>query len=279
MNNRWNNFWYNCNYSKLDLLRICFGVWFFINSIIRLFAIDQFLANGLPHYDFIKQLLDVKSVYSFLPNLSDHQIIALALFLVVSSLGITFGKLLRLSLIFAFIINTMFISRNQCFTVGSDYIANYVLFYLIISYGLNKSVGMRFFQVQLVLIYCFAALGKLKMKLWLTGEAMWYYLLHIQAARFNFHWISHYPLLIKTLTYTGVTVESVLPILLICKRTRKIAIVLGLAFHLAMAVFFKLYLFESLMFILFIPFLDETKLNSQWSTTTERPTTTLNTTQ
>jgi hypothetical protein len=257
MNKAWNNFWFNCNCSSLELFRTGFGIWFLINNLIKLFEIQHFLHNGFPDSNFYNKMLGSNLAFSFISNLPDQLIIGLYLLLILFSFFIIFGKkLLRFSLIYCFIFNVSFLFRSIYFSTGSDFISNYILFYLIIAYCLNLySISHRFLQIQLCIIYFFSGFNKTTMALWKNGYAMGNFLLHFQASRFDFNWISNYPLLIKYFTYSGEFLEITLPLFLICKYSRKYGIIMGILFHLSIALMFRLYMFESLMIICYIPFL------------------------
>jgi hypothetical protein len=69
------------------------------------------------------------------------------------------------------------------------------------------------------------------------------------------------PIVIKLITYSGCFLELSLPFLLIFKKTKNFAILSGIVFHLFIILIFKLYMFESLMIILYLTMIDEHFLN------------------
>jgi hypothetical protein len=118
--------------------------------------------------------------------------------------------------------------------------------------------GLVLFRFQMGLIYASSAWEKLNGRDWIDGSALYY----VSRLDDNF---SHGPILdsvfgslavCRLLTWATLAVEISLPILLGFARTRRLGIVLGALFHLALGLTMNLFLFPWIMIIGLLAFLE-----------------------
>ena len=117
--------------------------------------------------------------------------------------------------------------------------------------------GLVLFRFQMGLIYVGSAWEKLNGADWIDGSALYY----ISRLDDNF---AHGPILdsvfgslavCRVLTWATLAVEILLPILLWFARTRRLGIVLGVLFHLGLAMTMNLFLFPWIMIVGLLAFL------------------------
>lgn len=114
--------------------------------------------------------------------------------------------------------------------------------------------GLRLMQLQLCAIYWSTVLPKWMNDTWRSGDYLWYFL------NSSFSKIPHelslqYASLLQFFTWGTLLFESTIPLLLICARTRRIALAFGLLFHGTIAVVSTLYLFSVAMLPAYASFL------------------------
>jgi hypothetical protein len=118
--------------------------------------------------------------------------------------------------------------------------------------------GLRLIHVQVTLIYASAAVSKLGGETWWDGTAM-YYVWNMQdlGGRLSLTeaWLD-WPWLVRLATWSSLAVEIFLPFGLWWRRTRWLAVVLGVALHLAIELTMNLFLFEWIMILGLLGFLD-----------------------
>ena len=117
--------------------------------------------------------------------------------------------------------------------------------------------AFRLFQIQTTFVYVGAAWSKLSGSEWRDGIAMWY------VTRLNDAW-GKYPLpdflfdslpAIHLLTWGTLVFETLLPIGLWFPRTRGLALIVAVLFHLSLEYTMNLFLFHLLMLVGLLPFL------------------------
>jgi hypothetical protein len=118
--------------------------------------------------------------------------------------------------------------------------------------------GMRLVQIEVTLIYASAAISKLSGRTWRDGSAMYYVM------QFQDHWgrtigsqFLDSPTIIRALTWGGLGIECLLPFALWWPPSRRWAILFGIAFHLSIEATMHLFLFEWIMILGLISFLDQ----------------------
>lgn len=187
------------------------------------------------------------------------------LLLSLSSLALGFYP--RLSAIIALILHVSFIHRNMAIIYGLDSIATYFLFFLCLADGGKTkkssplgSVAFRLAQIQVCIIYAYSGLQKLRGGQWWQGEALWDVLTNHQLTRWDFSWVSHFPLLLIVATYLTLAWEIYFPVLVWVKPTRRPALWAGTLMHLGIGIALNLTFFASIMICTYILFLESQEL-------------------
>ncbi len=111
--------------------------------------------------------------------------------------------------------------------------------------------AMRLVQIQMTLVYVGAAVAKARGDEWLDGTAMWYVTrLDDSFGRFPMPsaLLDSLPVL-KAMTWGTLAFEIALPVFLWWPRTRRIALLCAVAFHLALDYAMMMFLFHPLMLV------------------------------
>ncbi len=124
--------------------------------------------------------------------------------------------------------------------------------------AVSQSWGLRLMQIHVVLIYASAAWNKLLGPTWQDGSAMFYVYqmedlfgrgpLPISVLESEF--------MVRTVTWAVLVVESILPIALCVRRTRFVAVGVGIMLHLSMEYAMNLFLFQWIMIVGLLSFVD-----------------------
>lgn len=122
----------------------------------------------------------------------------------------------------------------------------------------SSAWGLRLIQIQMTAIYLSAGYSKLQGATWQDGSAMFYvFQMEDYMGRSGFtEWALDFPWVLRCLTWTAISIELVLPFALWFKRTRQFAIVVGIVFHLSIELTMNLFLFEWLMILGLLSFLE-----------------------
>jgi len=133
--------------------------------------------------------------------------------------------------------------------------------------SLSSGWGLRMIQIELVAIYASAATSKFAGETWQNGTAMWYvsrmndnFGRLVPSIYFDQFWVS------AGLTWGALFIEATLPVALWFRRTRKLAIVAGLALHLGIESSMNLFLFEWIMMLGLFTFV----VPSEWGFVTRK---------
>ncbi|MBM3964223.1 MAG: hypothetical protein FJ308_04030 [Planctomycetes bacterium] len=211
------------------------------------------------------------------PPLIQGTLVALALHAVLMLLGV-FSRV-QAAAIFVWLVSLQ--NRNPLINDGEDTVFRIFAFMMIwlpldaywsILRRSNDSVtrsrshssawGLRLIQIEMTAIYASAAISKLGGETWQDGTAMWYvsrmtdnFGRLIPSALFDHFWVS------AGLTWGALFIEAVLPIALWNRRTRKIAILAGVALHLGIELSMNLFLFEWVMVLGLLTFV----VPSEWA--------------
>ncbi|RMF42833.1 MAG: hypothetical protein D6753_06560 [Planctomycetota bacterium] len=117
---------------------------------------------------------------------------------------------------------------------------------------------IRLMQLQMCFLYLSAAWSKWQGAAWRDGSALFYVIQ--MGDLFGRGWwpasVLESEALIRTGTWSVVVVEAALPLLLLLPRTRKAGVFLGIALHLMMEYSMHLFLFQWVMIIGLLSFLD-----------------------
>lgn len=152
---------------------------------------------------------------------------------------------------------------DGCHSEGSDPVVRESYFQRLIDRirkptSANWNFGLNLVRIQMTLIYLSAAFSKSVGKSWQDGSAMYYV-----ARMEDYGWRSPIPVewfdsmfVARLFTWSSLAVEFLLPIFLWVPRTRRLAVVVGILFHLGIEVTLNLFLFQWLMMLGLIAFLE-----------------------
>lgn len=173
--------------------------------------------------------------------------------------------------------------RNIASANGADVLLMVMAFYLMLSpcgasYSLDARRAarkrgtlaepvivpwaQRLIQVQLTLIYLNTALLKAGGATWQNGTALHYVLNNAEVRRFNFAFLTQYPMLINLMTYGALMVEFAIPFLLWFRSSRLVAILSGVALHGTIVFTVNIPIFGELMMASYLTFLTAPELDS-----------------
>lgn len=112
---------------------------------------------------------------------------------------------------------------------------------------LLSSVGIRFFQLQLVISYVYAGFDKLKGSTWWQGSAAWNALINYQFNPIDWSSLKAVPLLVVVATYGTLIYEIYSPFGFFSPKLRKWWIMMGVIFHLSILFMMGLIFFGLMM--------------------------------
>ncbi|HEU4733703.1 MAG TPA: HTTM domain-containing protein [Kofleriaceae bacterium] len=190
--------------------------------------------------------------------------------LVASAVLLTVGWHSRVQAIIVLVVLTSFQDRNYAIVDGEDTLFRLFAFYLALcpagwAYSLDARRrnrrgstepppvpwGLRLFQIQISVVYLSSAIEKSLGTDWTSGAALYYVArlhdtfgrLPVPAFVFETLWLT------KLLTWAVLVLEWALPVALWLPRTRRAALVIAIAFHLAIEYSMNLFLFHWLMIL------------------------------
>lgn len=271
----WNDFFFAKRDPRLaSVLRIGFGVLVLVNVLCLGTDLDYFFGEDgvLPAAKAALVInADATSLLHVVPL---H--LAYALFLAQTLLLIA-GVGSRIQAVSVLVWLTAFQHRNYAIVDGEDTVMRLFAFYLALAPSgwafsfdawLRKRRhpdaeppapwGLRLMQLQMCVIYLSSAYEKSTGHDWTSGKAM-YFVARLDDSFGRFP-VPAYPFehlwLIKLMTWGTLALEWGLPIALWVKKSRKTAVVVGLAFHLAIDWTMNLFLFHWLMMLGLVAFLE-----------------------
>lgn len=289
-----NNFWFSpLPAFPSSVFRLTVGLILFVFYTERFLDFDfLFSENGIFPYSlsvgfapdlFKPPFLLYPASETWLRSL--HLIFVCLLFLLALGIG---GRVVAFCV---WVLHLVFIQRNPVITYGSDFIATCWLMYmwflktdefLTIKYwrktgrflppwqscksvkadALN-TVGVRFVQLQLCIIYGYSGMEKLKGVTWWRGDAVWNTLANGQLVTHNFGFLSYIPLVIVAVTFATIIFEVYFPILIWNKTTRPFILAFGIFLHSSIAVMMNIPFFALLMicpYVFFVHRMEDSKV-------------------
>ena len=115
--------------------------------------------------------------------------------------------------------------------------------------------GLRLIQIQICVVYVFAAILKTGGKLWLNGTALHYVLNNTEVGRLDVSFLTQYPVLINLMTYSALAMEFALAFLIWFRAARPFVLFLGLMLHAGILVTINIPIFGELMWVGYLAFL------------------------
>ena len=201
--------------------------------------------------------------------------------LVASAALLTVGWHSRVQAIVVLVLLTSFQHRNYAIVDGEDTLFRLYAFYLALcpagwAYSLDarrrRRAGraeptpvpwaLRLFQLQISALYLSSVIEKALGSDWWDGTALYYVAraeaafgkLPLPAVVFEQLW------LVKLMTWGVLALEAALPILLWIPRSRRLALAVGVVFHLAIEYAMNLFLFHWLMILGLLAFAERDEL-------------------
>lgn len=276
----WNNFFFAARDPRLcSVMRIGFGALLLINVLALAPDLQLWFSEGglLP---LAKARLiideDAPTLLAYLPLSVCYGL------LLAHTILLLLGWQSRIQAVFILIWLTSFNDRNYAIIDGEDTLFRLFAFYLAlcpcgwafsIDAWLRKRKGapagpppipwaLRLFQIQMSVVYLSSAIEKTSGSDWPSGKALYYVArlddsfgkLPVPAFPFEKLW------LVKLMTWGVLVIEWGLPVLLWIKRSRKTAVVIAIAFHLAIDWSMNLFLFHWIMILGFLSYLEYDEL-------------------
>jgi len=257
-------------------LRILFGAFAF-GTILYLFQKSTFYysAEGwfpLQAYQNLKNPYLWSVLKYFDSPLSVH---IFFVFMLIASLAMTVGWWSKTSTIITFIGFVSIYNRNPTVVYGGDSVLRVILFYLCFApVGKAWSVDaykngeksnppqfswpLLLIQIQVCIIYFVTGLTKLHGTYWINGHALSLILANPTYAKFNFYFLRNIPgieFFLKICTWLILAWELLFPALIFNKKTRDLAIGIGVFINIGIILFLKMHFFGYLMMASYISFL------------------------
>jgi hypothetical protein len=124
----------------------------------------------------------------------------------------------------------------------------------------NSNLFLLACKIQLILVYLFAGLYKLHGTYWLNGEAL-YYVMNLR--EFSHPWLQQFmlskPWLLAAGTYAALAYQLLFPVLVWIKPIRFPFLLVGIIFHLLVAIGMGLPDFGIFMVLCYSMFVDDVK--------------------
>ena len=269
---RWNAFFFAARDPRLaSAIRIAYGGLLLINILMWAPDLEYFFGDaGVLSLGRARLLVheDAPTLLAYLPLWVCYGL------LVAHAILLTVGWHTRVQAICVLIWLTQFHDRNAAMIDGEDTVFRLFAFYLALcpagwAFSLDARKrppgapapipwALRLFQLQMCVIYLSSAIEKSTVHDWTSGNALYYVAriddmfgkLPLPAFVFETVW------LVKLLTWGVLALEWLLPIALLVPRTRKLAVVVGIVFHLAIESTMNLFLFHWIMILGLISFLE-----------------------
>jgi len=206
--------------------------------------------------------------------------------MMIQSVLLLLGVASRFQAACLFIFLVSFQSRNPLIGDGEDMVFRIFALFLIFmptdySWSLGRRVwgghestkqavaqawGLRLIQIQMTLIYVSAAWSKMLGSTWRDGSAMFYvYQMEDLFGRGPLPGVLlESELMIRAATWSVLVVEAALPLALWYRPTRLAAVIVGIALHLGMEYAMHLFLFQWIMIVGLLSFV-ELPLNNRVS--------------
>ncbi len=269
---RWNRFWFELDADRpwRVLRRLLCGVLFlfYLSRLPDLFF--TYSEGGMFPRRVVADLIssDVLKYRWSLLHLSSSNawLIFLYLLLLATLAGLVAGIKVRWLAVLAWILQVSFLHRAMYTLYGFDKVMTVFLAYLALSGGGQgprwaRSLGMRLMQVQILVIYTYSGLEKLKGVSWWKGEALWWVISNPQQVSIDLTWVARFPALIALPTCLTVIWEIYFAPAMMNSQTRYGWLAIGVAFHLGIAVYLNIPFFGVAMIFSYVALLSDSVLD------------------
>jgi hypothetical protein len=295
----WDQFWFaSVDKTNLALFRLLFAGVLFLVYLSRQWDVSLYYTDqGILPRDLSLKILSeaFRPSFSFFIWPESVSIItAVHAIFVLSLLLVCLGLFSRFFAWVAWFLHLGFLFRNYGVAFGVDQITSIWLFYLawtasdqelslrnwIKSRGqtfwsrstvpsslawsdLMTTLGYRFLQIHLCVIYFYSGLEKLKGPTWWDGTALWSVFANSQMVIADMTWMKSLPLLIVFISFSTVLFEIYFPALVWFKKWRPFALALGAFFHMGIALTMALWAFALVMLSPYFLFLEKNFLKDK----------------
>jgi hypothetical protein len=209
--------------------------------------------------------------WSLLRKATDQRLLLAALGTwILATAALLVGVATRVAVVTVWVLSTSFAHLNPAIENAGDEVRGILLFYLMLSpcgaaWSLDSRRlrrddvrliwpwALRLLFVQMVLIYFSSGVYKLLGAQWRAGESLYYVLSDWTFARCPYAALPIPYLLTQLLTWSVLAWELAFPLLVMIRRTRVIALLFGVTFHLGIGLFLELGMFTPYMLCLYLP--------------------------
>ncbi|MDO6430764.1 hypothetical protein Q4E93_09200 [Flavitalea sp. BT771] len=219
--------------------------------------IEWFISKDLFSIGFLPSVITVAGWLKPLHITPDQTLTLISILYFLSAVAMLVGWRRRLAVVTAFILHLTLCNTSMIFGYGVETFTHIALFYLIFVPGRASGKATAFnnfiwrtLQIHLCLVYLNSGVAKLQGVDWRMGEAVWYTLGNSNYGNFNLLWLSKFPLVLRSVNWWVLLIETLYPIFIWPKRTRKFWLFNVLALHFFIGLFMGLYMFGVIMMIL-----------------------------
>lgn len=267
----------SCEPIMASVLRVAYASLLVIYTIVWMLDASRWFSNdGVLSVDAAQQLSRIPYWSIFFINSSETAVWFGLVALLIQSCLLLVGFYSRFQVACIFVWLASFQHRNPLICDGEDTVIRLFAFFFIFlpldhAWSLSNKFrrvpskpdsrssawGLRLIQVEMTAIYLSAGWSKLSGATWRDGTAM-YYVMRMDD-HFGRGWLPEWAFdsmgLIRFATWTALAIELALPFALWIGPTRRFAIFMGIAFHLAIELSMDLFLFEWIMMIGLLSFI------------------------
>lgn len=178
------------------------------------------------------------------------------------------GKWKKAAGVVIFVVTLMLFLRAYTYLTGGHRLVYLLLFFLMFinedennpKSNINSNLFLLACKIQLILVYLFAGLYKLNGTYWLNGEAL-YYVMNLR--EFSHPWLQQFmlskPWLLAIGTYAALAYQLLFAVLVWIKPIRLPFLLVGIFFHLLVAIGMGLPDFGIFMVLCYSMFVDNAK--------------------
>ena len=267
------------DYSTIGLIRILAAGVIFMSLVNDIpFLNDYYSSDGL--LSGHTELMRSEYRFSLLDYFgSPYQIAILYAILILAALMLLLGIFTRFSGIITLILLASFHESNVFVLDSAETLMRLMIFYLILAPSgkccsldaIRKRKKLspkrfkewqrgpiwprRLMQIQLAIVYLFAFLPKTG-HTWKDGTAVYYFLANMHFARFDFHFLSNFMPLVRSMTYSALAIELLFPILIWFKSIRPYINISSILLQLSILISPNIIFFSLIMLVAHLSFIE-----------------------
>jgi hypothetical protein len=259
---------------KVAYFRIFFGVALLLVELLCLKDARAFFTDaGYFPTDVMQSWAGVNGFSLFFILKNPDLIVGLYYGLVLATILFIFGIASRTMSVIIFVLLLSFQQRDIFITNGSDRVLRIVAFYVMFlpvdqalvpafvrkgrvlrDYVLGWPI--RLIQVQIAILYVFAAISKLSYGDWLNGSYLFHMLNNPNYSYYNMHWLQNFPIVVDLMTYFVLFTELSAIFFLFNKKTRWFSLLCLFLLHFGIDLMSNVVYFSEVMFAVTFTFLD-----------------------